>query len=293
MTKSINSENTIYDYDALGNLRSVNMPEGTTIEYIVDAVGRRVGKKVDGVLESGLLYKDSLNPIAELDTSGNIVSRFVYGSKFNVPDYFTSNKADGSTWVTYRIISNHLGSPRLVVNTETGEIAQRIDYDEFGRVLEDTNPGFQPFGFAGGLYDSDTALVRFGVRDYDAETGRWTSKDPILFLGGDSNFYGYVYNNPINAIDINGLTKWDKIFGLPKDFWRWYHRQVKKKGDPDLTKEEAEELYEEWKRQGQPGPDSKWRAPFLIIIVVPYMVIMDELEKASWRWNPNVCRPSA
>ncbi len=45
----------------------------------------------------------------------------------------------------------------------------RLDYDEFGRVLLDTNPGFQPFGFAGGHYDPDTQLVRFGARDYDPE----------------------------------------------------------------------------------------------------------------------------
>jgi RHS repeat-associated protein len=78
-------------------------------------------------------------------------------------------------------------------------------YDEWGRVLLDTNPGFQPFGFAGGLYDRDTGLVRFGARDYDPETGRWTVKDPIGFGGGDSNFYGYVLNNPINRVDPQGL----------------------------------------------------------------------------------------
>jgi hypothetical protein len=43
-------------------------------------------------------------------------------------------------------------------------------YDEFGRVLSNTNPGFQPFGFAGGIYEVDTGLVRFGARDYDAVT---------------------------------------------------------------------------------------------------------------------------
>ena len=32
-------------------------------------------------------------------------------------------------------------------------VVQRVDYDEFGRVTSDTNPAFQPFGFAGGLYD--------------------------------------------------------------------------------------------------------------------------------------------
>ena len=60
-------------------------------------------------------------------------------------------------------------------------------------------------GFAGGLYDSDTGLVRFGARDYDAEIGRWTSKDPISFAGGDANLYGYVLGDPVNGIDSNGL----------------------------------------------------------------------------------------
>lgn len=76
--------------------------------------------------------------------------------------------------------------------------------DEFGRVLTDTNPGFKPFGFAGGIYDSATGLVRFGARDYDADTGRWTTKDPIGFDGG-MNHYSYSINDPVNYWDINGL----------------------------------------------------------------------------------------
>jgi RHS repeat-associated protein len=71
--------------------------------------------------------------------------------------------------------------------------------------LLDTNPGFQPFGFAGGLADQQTGLVRFGARDYDEVTGRWTAKDPIKFKGGDSNLFGYVLNDPVNAIDPSGL----------------------------------------------------------------------------------------
>ncbi|MCP4600765.1 MAG: RHS repeat protein [Proteobacteria bacterium] len=213
-TKSLNGENTIYVYDVLGNLRQVDLPDGTTIEYIVDGVGRRVGKKVNGALEQGFLYKDALNPIAELNGSGEIVSRFVYGTKANVPDYMFSKKADGSTWVTYRIISNHLGSPVLVVNADTGAVAQKIMYDEFGVVLTNTNAGFIPFSFAGGLHDVDTSLIRFGARDYDPVTGRWTAKDPIRFNGGDTNLYGYVLGDPVNFIDPNGEFIWIAAGGL-------------------------------------------------------------------------------
>lgn len=105
----------------------------------------------------------------------------------------------------YRIVSDHLGSPRLVIDSATGEVVQRMDYDAFGRIVTDTQPGFQPFAFAGGLYDQDTGLVRFGARDYDPATGRWTAKDPIRFQGGDTNIYVYSGSNPVNFIDPSGL----------------------------------------------------------------------------------------
>jgi RHS repeat-associated protein len=63
-----------------------------------------------------------------------------------------------------------------------------------------------PFGFSGGLYDVDTKLTRFGYRDYDAYTGKWTAKDPIGFGGGDSNLYGYVLGDPVNLVDPWGLS---------------------------------------------------------------------------------------
>jgi len=87
-------------------------------------------------------------------------------------------------------------------------------YDAFGNLISDSNPGFQPFGFAGGLYDADTGLTRFGARDYDPETGRWTIKDPIRFDGGDTNLYGYVLNDPVNLLDSTGLD-WifDRVTG--------------------------------------------------------------------------------
>jgi RHS repeat-associated protein len=108
-----------------------------------------------------------------------------------------------------------------------GENAEGLTQDEFGNVLSDSNPGFQPFGFAGGIYDADTGLVRFGARDYDAVTGRWTAKDPILFAGGDANLYAYVGGDPINRIDPHGMSWWDDWIEWWEDFGAGTHDMKK------------------------------------------------------------------
>jgi RHS repeat-associated protein len=242
-TKTVGAQVTTYQYDVVGNLKSVTLPSGAQIDYLIDGQNRRIGKKVNGVLVQGFLYQNALSPVAELDGSNNIVSRFVYGSRANVPDYMIKGG------VTYRIISDHSGSPRLVVDVSTGAIAQHIDYDEFGVVLTDTNPGFQPFGFAGGLYDKDTGLVRFGSRDYDAQTGRWTAKDPILFAGGDTNLYGYVLNDPTNFHDPDGhvlLPHFAEHFGDGGELsdgeeFYYFYDVVDREGFGELFKKYAEE----------------------------------------------------
>jgi RHS repeat-associated protein len=200
-TKTTAAGTATYAYDVFGNLLSVALPGNTTVGYIVDGENRRVGRQLNGTTTSGYLYKNALNVVAQLDGSGNLVARYILGSKPNVPDYFTSSAG------TFRILSDHLGSPRLIVNTASGAVAEEIDYDEFGNVTNDTNPGLTPFGFGGGLYDAATGLVRFGARDYDASVGRWTSKDPIRFAGG-MNAYGYSVNDPVNMGDPSGLDPW-------------------------------------------------------------------------------------
>ena len=147
--------------------------------------------------ESGYVYNEQGQLVGELDFLGNLKSRFVYASQAHSPDYMIQSG------VSYKFVKDHLGSVRLVVNSSSGAVAQRLDYDEWGVVTSDTSPGFQPFGFAGGLYDHQTGLVRFGARDYDAEIGRWTAKDPVRFDGG-MNLYGYVGNDPVNLVDPSG-----------------------------------------------------------------------------------------
>ncbi len=80
-------------------------------------------------------------------------------------------------------------------------------YSAFGEqeLLQGSND-WGPFGFAGGIHDPLTGLVRFGARDYDPQTGRWTAKDPERFEDG-SNLFAYVGNDPVNAVDPWGLSR--------------------------------------------------------------------------------------
>ncbi len=98
----------------------------------------------------------------------------------------------------YYLCYDQVGSLRFVTD-DRGKVQRQIDYDAFGYVINDTNPGLWiPFGFAGGLFDKDTGLVHFGFRDYDPDIGRWTAKDPLLFAGSDTDLYGYCINGPVN-----------------------------------------------------------------------------------------------
>ena len=192
---------TTYTYDVFGNLAKVELPNSDVIEYIIDGQNRRVAKKKNGTIVKRWLYHNDLQPIAELNANGTIDKRFVYASGKNSPDFMVQ----GNT--TYRMLSDQLGSPRKVISTASGATAvQTMRHDEFGNVLQDDNPGFTPFGFAGGLYDPDTGLVRFGARDYDPVVGRWISKDPIRFDGGQANLYVYVGNDPANLTDMKGKS---------------------------------------------------------------------------------------
>ena len=145
-------------------------------------------------------------------------------SSVNSADYMKQGSSH------YRMIHDHLGSPRLVVNSLDGTIMQRLDYNEWGNVIADTNPSFQPFGFAGGLYDADTKLVKFGARDYSASVARWSSKDPIGFNGGDTNLYRYVVSDPVNYFDPEGEAPYSLIVKLLKTILKSFLKgQTRKK----------------------------------------------------------------
>src|SRR5690349_19606096 len=68
-----------------GWLRSVHLPDGRTIAYQNDSLGRRTAKLVGGQVQARWLYVDGLRLLAELNAGEQLVSRFVYAERGNVP----------------------------------------------------------------------------------------------------------------------------------------------------------------------------------------------------------------
>jgi RHS repeat-associated protein len=203
-TNSTNPTNrTQYFYSSHGELLTVILPEGKRIDYVCDPLGRRIAKKINNVVVEKYLWQGLTRLLAVYSGNNSLLMRFEYADE-RMPVAMKMGSA------TYYLSYDQVGSLRLVADG-SGNVVKRISYDSFGNIIEDTNPSLKmPFGFAGGLHDRDTGLVRFGYRDYDPEVGRWTAKDPIGFAGGDMDVYGHVLNNPVNLIDPEGLdaTNW-------------------------------------------------------------------------------------
>ena len=187
-----------FQYSAQGELLQATVT-GQAVTYAYDGMGRRV-TRADSAGTSQYLYGDLNNPfrLTAMRDSAGVLTAF-YHDEAGLP--FAMDK--GGT--RYYIAADQVGTPR-VVSDSAGNVVKITEWDSYGRPTLDTNIDFiLPVGFAGGLADAKTGLVRFGYRDYEPATGRWTAKDPMFFKGGQGNVFGYVQNNPVNRVDPMGL----------------------------------------------------------------------------------------
>jgi uncharacterized protein RhaS with RHS repeats len=70
----------------------------------------------------------------------------------------------------YYLHYDQVGSLRAISDKDHN-IIKEITYDTYGNIINDTNPDFKvPFGFAGGLYDSDTGLTHFGYYSFHSSS---------------------------------------------------------------------------------------------------------------------------
>ncbi len=211
-TRTVAGATQTLAWDSEGGLLSVTKPGAPTVDYALDARGRRVAKRVDGAVVREWLYDGQLRVVGEaVRGAGGVVTHtraYGYVPERHLPVLMVDTAGGVST--TYRIYGDHLGSLRSVVDVATGAAVQTMEHGPWGEVLaESVTAGFEgvPFGFAGGLYDDATGLVRFGAREYDPSTGRWLTKDEARF-GGGWNFYEYARGDPVNWVDPTGRWSW-------------------------------------------------------------------------------------
>jgi hypothetical protein len=112
---------------------------GKEIGYSVDAIGRRIARAEDGAITARWLCQDALRPAAEYDGQGSLRWQFVYATDRHVPDVAIDGAGE-----KYRLVTDQIGSLRLVIRGSDGVVMQRMRHDAWGRIEED----FVAAGFA-------------------------------------------------------------------------------------------------------------------------------------------------
>jgi RHS repeat-associated protein len=225
--------NQSYSYDANGNLlddgrftyswdaenrllSATNKTSGAISAFTYDGLSRRISntetvKGRAGNSKSTTTYYqwcgDTL--CMALDSSGAVTERYYpQGEQINGKNrYYATDK---------------LGSVMQVVNAN-GSLLGESRYDAYGK--RELAMGIQPrFGYAGMFRHEPTGLNLTLYRAYNPQTGRWLSRDPIGENGG-LNIYGYVGNDPLGAVDPEGLNGHD-ISETPYERSQdWLHEQ--------------------------------------------------------------------
>ncbi|MGH8550819.1 MAG: polymorphic toxin type 10 domain-containing protein [Methylococcales bacterium] len=185
-----------YRWDAENRLIAVEDPHNPTTrsDFEYDALGRRirVQDQIDGALtqDSRLVYCTTALCGAEDQTNSGLTRYYGNGAS-----------QDGQSRYYH---GDHLGSVRAVTDA-SGTVKASYAYDPYGRRSVLTgNPTDSAFGYTGHYVHAATGLTLAPYRTYDANIGRWISRDPIGEAGG-INLYGYVGNNPTNHTDSSRL----------------------------------------------------------------------------------------
>jgi len=162
--------------------------------FMYDGLGRRAAKSIDGVTTQ--LLHDGLNPVQELSSAGTPTANLLTG--LSIDEFFMRTDSAGAR----SYLTDILGSA-VALSDSGGAIGTTYSYEPFGKVTPGGAPRTNPFQFTGRENDG-TGLYYYRARYYSPGLQRFIAQDPIGFLGGDANLYGYVRNNPIIRRDETG-----------------------------------------------------------------------------------------
>jgi len=187
---------TQYFWDYENRLKKVIFPDATTAIFKYDPFGRRIRKNMKGVV-TNYLY-DGEDIVTEYNSTGAITAKYTHGPGIDEP---LSDKEGG---LKYYYHADALGSVKRITDS-SGSVIRKYTYNSYGNIASQTGALIQPYKFTGREHDSEIGMYFYRGRHYFPKAGRFISKDPIGFAGGDVNLYRYVGNNPVNFVDPLGL----------------------------------------------------------------------------------------
>lgn len=247
---------TTFGYDIANRLTSVS--GGPSLAY--DPASRL--SQVAGSTTTNFVYSGS-DMIAEYDTGGNVLRRYVHGPGIDEPIVWYEG-ASVSSSTRRHLVADERGSVVLVSDDSGGVINMNL-YDEYG-VPRNGNVG--RFQYTGQIWLEEAGVYHYKARMYHADIGRFLQTDPIGYQAG-LNLYAYVNGDPINHLDGLGLfphalgtSQFDRLpkvtvigirIPVPRPDRRFLDELSRRLADEalqitrDLLRSEAEEAIEDYK----------------------------------------------
>lgn len=187
----INDGTINYTYDNTNRLVSAN--NGTiTTNYLMNALGQRVGKTNTNKTTYFAYDSISTNMIGEYDINNNPQNEYIYLNN-QIVGVVNNN-------ILYYVITDQINTPRQVIDTNNNPVWQWDNLEPFGNNQPSINTLTFNLRFPGQYFDNETNLNYNYTRNYSASIGRYIQSD-ILGLTGGINGYGYTSQNPINYFD--------------------------------------------------------------------------------------------
>ncbi|MBA5868325.1 MAG: hypothetical protein GDA67_16655 [Nitrospira sp. CR1.3] len=210
---------TVYSYDVENRLTKVedfaagNPTPTATSTYRYDGLGRRIEKVANG--QTRRYVYDGEDILLEYDGSNALQARYTHGPGIDEPIAVTRGSS------TYYYHADMLGSVSELTDS-IGTVAKAYAYDAYGNIVEQTGTVENSYTYTGREFDAETGLYHYRKRTYDSRLGRFISRDPAGFWGGDTNFYAYSYNEPMDWVDPYGLFSMEEFVAdlptLPQEF---------------------------------------------------------------------------